>query len=157
MNKFKKTKINAVGLSFVQNKELIIYLKKNFSKFLMISKIENSEGLKNADEICEFSDAIMIDRGDLSAEIGDNNLYDAILKISNLTKKYGKPLIMATENLETMSTSNNPTKNDIISLGFSNQINSDIIMLSEETASSDKWKKIIIWLNKFLISRQKKY
>jgi pyruvate kinase len=155
LNKFKKTKINAVGLSFVQNKQLIIYLKKNFSKFLMISKIENSEGLKNAEEICEFSDAIMIDRGDLSAEIGDNNLYDAILKISNLTKKYGKPLIMATENLETMSKSNNPTKNDIISLGFSSQINSDIIMLSEETASSIKWKKIIIWLNKFLISRQR--
>ena len=66
LNKFKKTKINAVGLSFVQNKELIIYLKKNFSKFLIISKIENSEGLKNADEICEYSDAIMIDRGDLS-------------------------------------------------------------------------------------------
>ena len=156
LNKFRKTKINAVGLSFVQNKELIIYLKKKFSKFLMISKIENSEGLKNADEICKFSDAIMIDRGDLSAEIGENNLYDAILKIANLTKKYGKPLIMATENLETMSKSINPTKNDIISLGFSNQINSDIIMLSEETASSNNWKKIILWLNKFLISKKNK-
>jgi pyruvate kinase len=156
LNKFKNTKINAVGLSFVQNKELIIYLKKRFSKFLMVSKIENSEGLKNADEICNYSDAIMIDRGDLSAEIGENNLYDAILKISNFTKKYGKPLIMATENLETMSSSNNPTKNDIISLGFSNQINSDVIMLSEETASSNKWKKIIIWLNKFLISNKQK-
>ena len=155
LNKFKKTKINAVGLSFVQNKKLVIYLKKKFSGFLMISKIENSEGLKNSDEICKFSDAIMIDRGDLSAEIGDANLYDAILKISNLTKKYGKPLIMATENLETMSKSNNPTKNDIISLGFSGQINSDIIMLSEETASSNKWKKIVIWLNKFLISKKK--
>ena len=156
LNKFKNTKINAVGLSFVQNKELVIFLKKKFSKFLMISKIENSEGLKNADEICKFSDAIMIDRGDLSAEIGDNNLYDAIIKISNLTKKYGKPLIMVTENLETMSKSNNPSKNDIISLGFSNQINSDVIMLSEETASSIKWKKIIIWLNKFLIIKNNK-
>jgi len=156
LEKFKNSKINAVGLSFVQNKELIIYLKKKFSKFLMISKIENSEGLKNADEICKYSDAIMIDRGDLSAEIGDNNLYDAILKISNLTKKYGKPLIMATENLETMSKSNNPSKNDIISLGFSSQINSDVIMLSEETATSTKWKNIIIWLNNFLISRNKK-
>jgi len=155
LNKFKGTRINAVGLSFVQNKELIVYLKKKFSNFLIVSKIENSEGLKNSDEICKFSDAIMIDRGDLSAEIGDANLYDAILKISNLTKKYGKPLIMATENLETMSKLNNPTKNDIISLGFSSQINSDIIMLSEETASSTKWKKIIIWLNKFLVSKNK--
>ena len=120
----------------------------------MISKIENSEGLKNADEICKYSDAIMIDRGDLSAEIGENYLYEAILKITNLTKKYGKPLIMATDNLETMSKSNNPSKNDIISLGFSNQINSDVIMLSEETASSNKWKNIITWLSKFLIIRK---
>ena len=157
LNKFRNTKINAVGLSFVQNKELIIYLKKKFSKFLMISKIENSEGLKNADEICKFSDAIMIDRGDLSAEIGDNNLYDAILKISNLTKKYGKPLIMATENLETMSKLNNPSKNDIISLGFSSQINSDVIMLSEETATSSKWKNIVTWLSNFLILKKIKF
>lgn len=154
LDKFKNTKISAVGLSFVQNKELIIFLKKKFSKFLIISKIENSEGLKNADEICKYSDAIMIDRGDLSAEIGDNYLYEAILKISNLTKKYGKPLIMATDNLETMSRSNNPSKNDIISLGFSNQINSDVIMLSEETANSNKWKNIIIWLSKFLSIRR---
>jgi len=154
LNKFKKLNINAIGLSFVQNKELIIFLKKKFSKFLMISKIENSEGLKNADEICKFSDAIMIDRGDLSAEIGDDRLFDSIIKISNLTKKYGKPLIMATENLETMSKSNKPSKNDIVSLGFSSQINSDIIMLSEETACSTKWKSIIIWLNKFLISKK---
>ena len=156
LNKFKKTPINAVGLSFVQNKELILYLKKKFPKFLMISKIENSEGLKNADEICKFSDAIMIDRGDLSAEIGDNNLYDAIIEISNLTKKYGKPLIMATDNLETMSKTNKPSKNDIISLGFSNQIKSDVIMLSEETAISKRWKNIIIWLNNFLVSKTKK-
>ena len=155
LNTLKNTNINAIGLSFVQSKELVIYLKKKFPNFLMISKIENSEGLKNSDEICKFSDAIMIDRGDLSAEIGDANLYDAILKISKHTKKYGKPLIMATENLETLSKSNSPTKNDIISLGFSSQINSDIIMLSEETASSKKWKKIIIWLNKFLISKNK--
>ena len=156
LNQFKNTLINAVGLSFVQNKELIIFLKKKFPKFLMISKIENSEGLKNADEICKFSDAIMIDRGDLSAEIGDNNLYDAILKISNFTKKYGKPLIMATENLETMSKTNNPSKNDIISLGFSSQINSDVIMLSEETAISNKWKNIVVWLNNFLGSKKTK-
>ena len=155
LNKLKNLKFNAVGLSFVQNKDLIIYLKKKFPKVLIVSKIENSEGLKNSKDICKFSDAIMIDRGDLSAEIGDNNLYDAILKISELTKTNGKPLIMATENLETMAKFNNPTKNDIISLGFSNQINSDIIMLSEETAISNKWKKIIIWLNKFLISKKK--
>ena len=56
---------------------------------------------------------------------------------------------MATENLETFYKSNNPSRNDIVSLGFSKQINSDIIMLSEETALSPKWKKIFDWLRGF--------
>jgi len=151
---FKNNKFDAVGLSFVQNKNVIIKLKKNYPNILLVSKVENSEGLKNVKEISKFSDAIMIDRGDLSAEIGDDKLYDAIIKISSFAKKYGKPLIMATENLETMYKFNKPTKNDIISLGFANQINSDIIMLSEETAISSKWKKILSWLNKFLTSKK---
>ena len=155
LKKLKKNKFDAVGLSFIQNKKTIINLKKKFPNILCVAKIENSEGLINVDDICKYADAIMIDRGDLSAEIGDNNLYEAILKISETTKKNGKPLIMATENLETMSNSNEPTKNDIISLGFSRQINSDIIMLSEETAISKKWKKIILWLNNFINSKIK--
>ena len=96
---FKRAKINAVGLSFVQNKNVIEKIKKRFPNILLVSKIENSEGLKNAEEISKFSDAIMIDRGDLSAEIGDHKLYDAIIRISHFSKMFGKPLIMATENL----------------------------------------------------------
>ena len=92
----------------------------------------------------------MIDRGDLSAEVGDENLYDGINKISIFCKKFGRPLIMATENLETFYKNNNPSRNDIVSLGFSKQINSDMIMLSEETALSLRWKKIFSWLHNFL-------
>ena len=62
---------------------------------------------------------------------------------------------MATENLETFYKSNNPSRNDIVSLGFSKQINSDIIMLSEETVLSSKWKKIFDWLRGFLKINQK--
>ena len=52
----------------------------------------------------------MIDRGDLSAEVGDENLYDGINKISIFCKKFGRPLIMATENLETFYKNNNPVR-----------------------------------------------
>jgi pyruvate kinase len=152
---FRNCKIDAVGLSFVQNKDLILFFKKKYPKIIIISKIENSEGLKNSNEICEHSDAIMIDRGDLSAEVGDHKLYEAILEIAENAKKYGRPLIMATENLESLSEKTKPTRNDIVSLGVSQQINSDIIMLSEETASSKKWKKILTWLHKFINSKKK--
>ena len=147
---FEKTKIDAVGLSFIQNKNIISKLKKKYPDIIFVSKIENSEGLKNVEEISKYSDAIMIDRGDLSAEVGDENLYDGINKISIFCKKFGRPLIMATENLETFYKNNNPSRNDIVSLGFSKQINSDMIMLSEETALSLRWKKIFSWLHNFL-------
>ena len=97
----------------------------------------------------------MIDRGDLSAEIGNNNLYDGINKISKYCKKFGKPLIMATENLESLYNQNIPSKNDIVSLGHSMNVNSDIIMLSEETAISKRWKKILNWLSNFINSTKK--
>ena len=152
---FSNSKIDAVGLSFVQNKKIIQKIKKKFPELILISKVENSEGLKNVEEISKFSDAIMIDRGDLSAEIGNNNLYNGINKISISCKKFGKPLIMATENLESLYNQNTPSKNDIVSLGHSMGVNSDMIMLSEETAMSPKWKKIFTWLEKFINSTKK--
>ena len=152
---FSNSKIDAVGLSFVQNKKTIQKIKKKFPELILISKVENSEGLKNVEEISKFSDAIMIDRGDLSAEIGNNNLYNGINRISKYCKKFGKPLIMATDNLESLYNQNTPSKNDIVSLGHSMDVNSDMIMLSEETAISSKWKKIFTWLEKFINSTKK--
>ena len=92
----------------------------------------------------------MIDRGDLSAEAGDENLYLSILKITEETKKKGKPLIMATENLISMNTRQKPSKSEIMSLGFAQQIGVDIIMLSDETAVIKNWNKILNWLKNYL-------
>ena len=119
------------------------------SNKIIVSKIENDQGCKNLDAICSNSDIIMIDRGDLAAEIGDNNLYHQTIKISKCTKHYGKLLIMATENLETMIFNNTPTKSEIISLSFSKSLNADYLMLSDETATSKKFLKIITWLKNF--------
>ena len=116
----------------------------------MFQKIENIEGLKNSENICKNSDAVMIDRGDLSAEVGNEILFKSINKIAQSAKSSGKPLIMATENLESLSNDFSIKKNDIVSLGFSAQINSDIIMLSEETALSKNSYKIIKWLHNFI-------
>jgi len=149
---FSRSKIDAVGLSFVQNKNIIEKIKRKYPELTLISKVENSEGLKNIEEISKSSDAIMIDRGDLSAEIGNNKLFNGINKISASCKKFGRPLIMATENLESLYNQSMPSKNDIVSLGHSMEVNSDIIMLSEETAISTKWKKIFNWLTKFIKS-----
>ena len=92
---------------------------------------------------------VMIDRGDLSAEIGSENLFSSIKEISKNVKKSGKPLIMATENLESMTKKTNPSKSEVVAMGFNLDLGADCIMLSEETALSESCLKILAWLNNF--------
>lgn len=146
---------DAVGLSFVQNHNIINFIKNKYPKKIIVSKIENYEGLRNAKEICEASDVIMIDRGDLSAEIGNDNLFDAIIKISKLCENLHKPLIIATENLDSMISNKMPTKSEIFTLAYYKKINIDSIMLSDETATAVNWKNIVIWVKKFFKSESK--
>jgi len=155
ISKIKKVKFDAVGLSFIQNDNVLKILRKKYPQLTLISKIENLSGIKNIEKIVKASDAIMIDRGDLSAEIGNNQLYNSIINISNISNYLGKPLIMATENLFSMQTNSSPSKSEIISLAFSNQIQSDQIMLSDETATSKNWLKILYWLKDFISSSNK--
>ena len=126
--------INAIGLSFVQNSEIVDEVRSRYPNKIIVAKIENTEGLKNSKQICAIADAVMIDRGDLSAEIGIENLFQAIIKIAHETKMAGIPLIMATENLSSMLINQQPSKSDVISLSHSIQIGTDAIMLSDETA-----------------------
>jgi pyruvate kinase len=155
LNNVKNFKFNAIGLSFVQDEKVVKNVKKKYPDRLIVSKIENSKGLENIISIVKYSDIIMIDRGDLSAEIGVENLFRAIKKISEECKYQGKPLIMATENLDSMMLNSSPTKSEIISLGFSDYINSDLIMLSDETATSKNYLRIIKWLYNFIYKFKK--
>ena len=115
----KALDVDGYGLSFIQNSSVIEELRQEIGNKVLVSKIENSEGLANADEIIASSDAIMIDRGDLAAEIGFTSLYNAVEDITRKTKVNGKPLIMATENLESMSNRETPSKSEVISLAHS--------------------------------------
>lgn len=150
IKKYRKVKFDALGLSFIQDAKILKKIKKKYPDYILISKIENFVGYQNAEEIVINSDCIMIDRGDLGAEIEDNNLFNAISKISLLCRKHGKSLIMATENLDSMIVRKTPTKSEIVSLGHSLSLNADKIMLSDETATSKNWSFIISWLDKFI-------
>ena len=92
----------------------------------------------------------MIDRGDLGAEIGTENLYQAIDMIVSKCKKKAIPVILATENLNSMITDSQPSKSDVVNISHLINLNVDTIMLSDETALSKNFYKIILWLNNFL-------
>lgn len=142
--------INGLGLSFVQTGEIINEVRRAVPHLVLVSKIENSEGLRNCEDIISASDAIMIDRGDLAAEIGLSDLYNAIEVISANTKAAGKPLIMATENLESMISRQTPSKSEVMSIAHSISIGADCIMLSEETATASNGSNIVNWLAQYL-------
>jgi len=151
IEKIKFFEIDALGISFIQTGTVIKKLRKLFPDLIQIAKVENSQGWKNVSDIAEEADAIMIDRGDLAAEVHFNNLYNAVAEIAEVTKSLGKPLIMATENLETMVNRDSPSKSEVMSLGHSASIGADCIMLSEETALSKNGDLIVTWLHDFLL------
>jgi len=151
INQINELDIDAIGLSFVQTGDLVNKVRNITKNLVIISKIENSEGLANASNIIKNSDAIMIDRGDLSAEIGLTNLYNSVEKIADFTKSNGKPLIMATENLESMVNRSVPSKSEVMSIAHSASIGVDCIMLSEETALAKNGIQIVDWLSNFLL------
>jgi pyruvate kinase len=150
LNKIKSFKFDAIGLSYVQNEKIVKIIKKKFPNHLILSKIENIIGFKNTEKISQASDMVMIDRGDLSAEIGESKLYEAVVQISNICKRNGKPLVMATENLGSMIENPLPSKSEIMSLAFSKTLNVDEIMLSDETATSKNYDTTIKWLYNFI-------
>jgi len=150
LRKINKFNFDCVGLSFIQNVKILITLKKKYPKKLFISKIENYLGYKNRKEIIKHSDAIMIDRGDLAAEVGISNLTEYVEKIIRDAKLFGKPIIIATENFNSLISENLPNKSDITNIDYYISKKIDFIMLSEETATSKKWKNTIQWLSRYL-------
>ena len=142
--------VDGYGLSFIQNSDILKAIKELAPDKVLVSKIENTEGLANAQDIIINSDCVMIDRGDLAAEIGFERLFNAVEEITISTKKYGRPLIMATENLESMLARDTPSKSEVMSLAHALAIGTDCIMLSEETATAKNAFYIFSWLQKFL-------
>ena len=150
IKKISRLNIDCVGLSFIQNSRVLLKLKKKYPKLIFISKIENFLGYKNRKKIIHLSDAIMIDRGDLAAEVGILKLYNFSDNIIKDIKDIGKPVIIATENLNSLIYSNIPTKSDVINIEYYMQKKVDYIMLSDETATSKNSKNTIKWLSNYL-------
>lgn len=133
-----KNDIDYLGLSFVRNKDDILKLReilnKNNSDLRIISKIEKPQALENIDEIIENSDGIMVARGDLGIEIQTEKVPIAqktIVKKANMAKK---PVIVATQMLESMIENPIPTRAETSDVANAILDGADAVMLSGETA-----------------------
>lgn len=133
--------VDYIALSFVQTADDIHQLR-NMIRSLghntpIISKIEMMSAVENIDSICAISDGIMVARGDLGVECGFAHVASFQKQIIEAALKAGKPIIVATQMLDSMITSRRPTKAEICDVSNAVFDHADATMLSGESASGD--------------------
>lgn len=131
--------VDFLALSFVQTiddlKPAKALIKKLNSQVQIIAKIEREEAVKNLQEIIKLADAVMIARGDLALETKASDVPIIQQKIIRLSRQFQKPVIVATQMLESMMENPRPTRAETSDVGSSVLDQVDSVMLSGETAA----------------------
>ena len=135
LQKALKMNVDWVALSFVQQADDIIKLKKVVEgKALIMAKIEKPSAVKNIDEIIKVADGIMIARGDLGVEMPTEKVPIVQKNIIKRCRHYGKPVVVATQMLESMISNLVPTRAEASDVANAVYDGTDAVMLSGESA-----------------------
>jgi len=128
--------IDWLGLSFVQRPDDVAELRKlTAGRAGVLSKIEKPAALQTLDEILTFSDAVMVARGDLGVELPLEAVPGRQKQIIQAARHAGKPVVVATQMLESMITSPVPTRAEVSDVANAVYEGADAVMLSAETAA----------------------
>ncbi len=131
--------VDFFALSFVRTvkdiKQLRDHLESRGSRIPILSKIETDTAIKNLDEVLAHSDGLMIARGDLGVELSAEDVPILQKQIIEMARKAGKPVITATQMLDSMMNSPRPTRAEASDVANAVFDGTDAVMLSGETAS----------------------
>ena len=135
-------RVNYCSASFVRSKQDILDIRKIFHEhggddIRIISKIENTEALSNLEEIIRYSDGIMVARGDMGVNIPAWDVPVVQMRLVEECRKQGKPVIVATQMLDSMIHSPFPTRAEVTDVSFAVLESSDAVMLSGESANGE--------------------
>jgi len=131
-----KLGVDWIGMSFVQSAEDVKRARKLIKdKAWLISKLEKPSAIDELDEIVQLSDAIMVARGDLGVECPLPTVPVLQKRIVNACRKYARPVIVATQMLESMINNPTPTRAEVSDVATAVYDGADTVMLSAETAA----------------------
>ncbi len=153
--------IDAVALSFVRSERDILELKtamKIYGRTVpIISKIERQEAVKNIEKIISESESIMIARGDLGLELPAEQVPIIQKEIVKTCNFYGKPVIIATQMLESMINNPRPTRAEASDVANAVVDGCDCVMLSAETSVGNYPFDSVVYMDKIIKVVENKY
>ncbi|EAS50695.1 pyruvate kinase [Aurantimonas manganoxydans SI85-9A1] len=130
--------VDWVALSFIQRPEDLAEARKvSRGRAFLLSKIEKPQAVERLDEIIELSDAIMVARGDLGVEMPLEAVPGIQKRITRAARKAGKPVVVATQMLESMISAPVPTRAEVSDVSIAVYEGADAVMLSAESAAGE--------------------
>ncbi len=134
--------VNYCSASFVRDRKDIEDIRKIFHEhggdnIKIISKVENTEAIKNLEEVIKYSDGLMVARGDMGVQIPAEDVPVIQMKMVKECRKLGKPVIVATQMLDSMMHSPFPTRAEVSDVANAVLQSADGVMLSGESANGD--------------------
>ena len=146
-----KLGVDWIALSFVQTEKDVLNFKKIIKgRASILSKLEKPSAIKNLNKIIEVSDAIMIARGDLGIEVPLETLPSQQKKIINACRQAGKPVVVATQMLDSMVNYPTPTRAEASDVATAIYDGTDAVMLSAETAIGSYPIESVKMMNKII-------
>ena len=128
--------VDWVALSFVQRPEDLAEARKLIQgRAALLAKIEKPAALDRLDDIIEMADAVMVARGDLGVELPPEAVPPAQKRIVETARRYGRPVVVATQMLESMITAPTPTRAEVSDVATAMYDGADAVMLSAESAA----------------------
>jgi pyruvate kinase len=140
--------VDWIALSFVQRPEDLAEARKLIGgKTALLAKIEKPSAIERLEEIVEACDGVMVARGDLGVELPPESVPPLQKRIIEVSRRLGRPVVVATQMLESMISSPSPTRAEVSDVATAIYDGADAIMLSAESAAGAWPKESVAMMN----------